>query len=125
MMKIRTTGIQILQAKNPTTFFIADPSVQRPSPEMRTQKTIRNKNPDLALHHGEEDDDEDEETGKRGRRRGAPFLGEGRRWNPFSAIAFSEFGCDERLNGSGINGVTGLRVNAGKSRTLGDNISCA
>ncbi|RHN71949.1 hypothetical protein MtrunA17_Chr2g0282371 [Medicago truncatula] len=86
-----------------------------------------------------------EEVGKRGSKRGSESLeveaalGEGCRKKPFSLIALSsakeskeepflaaeeEEEEPDRLNGSGISGVTGLRTREGKSRILGDKISC-
>lgn len=82
-----------------------------------------------------------EVVGKRGSKRGSESLGvealgEGCRKKPFSLIALSSakeskeepfLAAEEepdRLNGSGMSGVTGLRAREGKSRILGDKISC-
>ena len=79
--------------------------------------------------------------GKRGKRRGFSSrgveAGEGCKKNPFSLMAFSSAAASmasiktvpfslrkrDRLNGSGMRGVTGLRTSAGKSRMLGERTS--
>lgn len=75
-------------------------------------------------------------VGKRGSKRGSESLGvetgEGCKKNPFSLIALSSASAfkqellvdPDRSNGSGIRGVTGLKTREGKSRILGDRISC-
>lgn len=78
-----------------------------------------------------------EVVGKRGNKRGSASRGveegEGCKKKPFSLIALSSSASAlkeevlaelDRSKGSGISGVTGLRTSAGKSRILGDKISC-